>query len=89
MKRIVVMLLAAGFIASTAFAADVVTYEAKNGTVTFDHKVHQERAGGDCAKCHEGTPGKFEVSKDFAHKTCKGCHAEMNGPTKCGGCHKK
>ncbi len=88
MKRLFVALLAAGFIASTAFAADVFTYEAKNGNVTFNHKAHQEKLG-DCAKCHEGTPAKIEVNKDFAHKTCKGCHAEMNGPTKCGDCHKK
>ncbi|MDH4008050.1 MAG: cytochrome C, partial [Desulfuromonadales bacterium] len=44
---------------------------------------------GDCAKCHEGEPAKIAVDKDFAHTTCKGCHKEMNGPTKCNDCHKK
>lgn len=88
MKRLFVALLAAGFFAGTAYAADVVKFEAKNGTVTFDHKAHQGRA--ECAKCHEGTPAKFEVTKDWAHKTCKGCHeAGKKGPTKCNECHKK
>jgi len=45
----------------------------------------------DCKKCHEKEPGKIaELNKDWAHKTCKGCHSEMKkGPTKCGECHKK
>ncbi len=91
MKRFAAVLAVAAFFGATAlaFAADTYTYEAKNGTVTFDHKAHQEALGGDCAKCHEGEPAKIEVDKDFGHKTCKGCHKEMNGPTKCNDCHKK
>lgn len=89
MKKLVLMLvLVAFFGVSFAIADDVVTYENKKGTVTFNHKVHQEKVD-DCAKCHEGTPAKIEVDKDYAHKTCKSCHKEMGGPTKCNDCHKK
>ena len=76
--------------ATTVIAADVYTYEASKGTVTFNHKAHQARVNGDCSKCHEGTPAKFEVNKEVAHKTlCKKCHKAMNGPTRCNDCHKK
>ncbi|MFZ5774227.1 MAG: cytochrome c3 family protein [Thermodesulfobacteriota bacterium] len=76
--------------AAVAFAADVVTYNAKQGTVTFNHKAHGAKLG-DCAKCHQGTPAKIEMSKDKAHKElCKDCHTKMQqGPTKCADCHKK
>lgn len=87
MKKLLVTLFAVAFFAAPAFAADVYTYEAKNGNVTFNHKAHTERA--ECAKCHQGTPAKFEVTKDWAHKECKGCHQEKGGPTKCNDCHKK
>ena len=90
MKKLVLMMVLLAFVGATvAVAADVVTYENKKGNVTFDHKAHGEKLGGDCAKCHEGTPAKIEVDKDFAHKTCKGCHKDMGGPTKCNDCHKK
>jgi len=76
-------------VAALAAGQDVVVYEPKNGKVTFNHKAHQDRLK-DCAKCHEGTPAKITVNKEAAHgATCKGCHATMNGPTKCGDCHKK
>ena len=92
MKKLVVLAMLMAFVgANLAIAAgqDVVTYENKKGTITFQHKAHQERLGGDCAKCHEGTPAKIAVDKNFGHKTCKACHKKMNGPTKCNGCHKK
>jgi len=89
MKKLVVMMMLLAFVGvNVAIAADVVTYENSKGTVTFNHKAHQEKLG-DCAKCHEGTPAKIEVNKDFGHNTCKACHKEMNGPTKCNDCHKK
>lgn len=73
-------------------AADVYVYDkAKNGKVTFNHKVHGEKLG-DCAKCHTGkTPAKIEINKEAAHAAaCKDCHTKMNaGPTKCADCHKK
>ena len=90
MKKIIAAVMLTLFCAATAMAADTITLPAKNGNVTFDHKKHQESLK-DCKVCHEKEPGKIEgLSKDWAHKTCKGCHAEKNmGPTKCGECHKK
>jgi len=89
MKKLIIMMLLIAFAsAGVAIAADTVVYDASKGNVTFNHKAHAEKLG-DCSKCHEGEPAKIAVDKDFAHKTCKGCHKEMNGPTKCNDCHKK
>ena len=93
MKKLVIMMMLLTFVGVTfAFAAnngaEVITFENSKGTVTFQHKAHQERLG-DCAKCHEGTPAKFEVTKDYGHKTCKACHKKTAGPTKCSACHVK
>jgi cytochrome c553 len=90
MKRLIVMLLVLVFVGmGLAIAADSVVYETKQGNVTFNHKAHADKLK-DCAKCHQGTPAKIEVTKDGAHKdTCKSCHQQMGGPTKCGDCHKK
>jgi hypothetical protein len=86
MKNVFVALLAVVAFAGTVCAADVMEF--KKG-VKFNHKAHQE-ALKDCKKCHEKGPGKIEgFGKDFAHKTCKGCHAEgKKGPTSCKECHK-
>ena len=92
MKKMLVaaalLLVSAGF----AQAHDkVVIMKAKNGDVSFDHKKHKG-VKGDCKACHETEAGGKIAgrSKDWAHKTCKGCHEEMKkGPTTCGGCHKK
>jgi len=83
--RIIAILALTAF-TGTAFAADVI--ELKRG-VTFNHKAHQE-ALKDCTKCHaKAEGGKIEgFGKDFAHKTCKGCHAAGKGPTGCKDCHK-
>lgn len=94
MKKLVIMMMLLTFVgANIAVAAntgaEVMTFENKKGTITFPHKAHQEKLGGDCSKCHEGTPGEFGVDKNFGHKTCKACHKKMDGPTKCNGCHKK
>lgn len=90
MKRLIAAAALTLFAAGAALAADTLTFEAKNGNVTFDHKKHQQVAG-DCKACHEKGPGKIEgFGKDWAHKSCKGCHEQKKaGPTKCGECHKK
>lgn len=90
MKKTVIAVLALAAFAGTAFAADVMEFPASMGKVTFPHKMHQELLK-DCKKCHEAGPGKIAgFGKDWAHKTCKGCHADMKkGPVKCGECHKK
>jgi opacity protein-like surface antigen len=89
MKKLMVVVLVVAFAAAPALAADMVTMPAKNGDVTFNHKVHGEQM--ECKVCHgEGAPGKIELDKNAAHDLCKGCHAEKGaGPTKCGDCHKK
>lgn len=90
MKKLVIMMMLLAFVGATvAIAADSYTYENKKGTVTFDHKAHQEAVAGDCAKCHEGEPATVEVDKAMGHGSCKDCHKEMNGPTKCNDCHTK
>ena len=90
MKKSVIAILAIVAFAGTSFAADVMEFPASMGKVTFPHKMHQEMLKS-CKKCHEKGPGKIEgFGKDWAHKTCKGCHSEMKkGPTSCSGCHKK
>lgn len=92
MKKTVAALLAVVAFSATAFASDVMVFPApKMGKVTFPHKKHQEMLK-DCKKCHGKTPGKIEggFSKDWAHKTCKGCHTTgKKGPTGCKDCHKK
>lgn len=90
MKTIIAAAALTLFTAGFAMAADTITFPAKNGNVTFDHKKHQA-ALKDCKICHEKAPGKIEgFGKDMAHKTCKGCHTDKGaGPTKCAECHKK
>ena len=96
MKKIsaVVAMFAVTMFAGAAFAAGPETIElpASMGKVTFAHKKHQGIVKQDCKKCHENAAGGkiAGLNKDWAHKTCKGCHTEMKkGPTSCKDCHKK
>lgn len=88
MKRTFVALIALVAFTGTAFAAAPDTIKMKK-EVSFDHKAHAA-AVGDCKKCHEKESGKIEgFGKEYAHKSCKGCHTDMKkGPTNCKGCHK-
>ncbi len=90
MKKIIVALSVVVAFAGTAVAAEVIEFPATMGKVTFNHKKHQESLK-ECKLCHEKGPGKIEgFGKEWAHKTCKGCHEEKKaGPTKCSECHKK
>lgn len=90
MKKIIVAAALMMFSAGAAFAADTMVFPAKNGAVNFNHKKHQELLK-DCKACHEKGLGKIEgFGKDFAHKSCKGCHTDKGaGPVKCSECHKK
>jgi flavoprotein len=90
MKRVIASAALILLTSGIAMAADTITLPAKNGDVTFNHKMHVEKLK-ECKLCHEKEPGKIEgFGKDWAHKTCKGCHQEKSmGPTKCGECHKK
>jgi predicted CXXCH cytochrome family protein len=95
MKKIsaVVAMFAVTAFAGVSFAAgpESIDLPASMGKVTFPHKKHQELVKQDCKKCHAKAPGKIaELGKDWAHKTCKGCHTEMKkGPVGCKDCHKK
>lgn len=92
MKKIsaVVAMFAVTAFAGAALAADVIVLPASFGKVTFPHAKHVAMLK-DCKKCHKAAPGKIaELNKDWAHKTCKGCHTEMKkGPVGCKDCHKK
>lgn len=93
MNRIVAAVALSLFCTGLAFAANaVVVLPAKNGNVTFPHQKHVEMKEMACTKCHETDQGGkiAALNKDWAHKTCKGCHTELGkGPTKCNECHKK
>jgi len=87
MKKILVVIALMDFTGS-ALAADVMQFKRD---VKFNHKTHSDSLK-DCTRCHaKADGGKIEgFGKDIAHKSCKGCHAEMNkGPTACKDCHKK
>ncbi|WP_129125049.1 cytochrome c7 [Geomonas oryzae] len=94
MRRVVAAAVLSLFCAGFAFAADeaVVVLPAKNGNVTFPHKQHKDMPEMKCTNCHETDKGGkiADLGKDWAHKTCKGCHTEKGkGPAKCNECHKK
>jgi hypothetical protein len=87
MKKIVVTMLALVVFVGSALAAPEVI-QLKN-RVKFRHQAHMTYTGT-CSKCHLNGIGKIPgFGKEWAHKNCKGCHAEMGkGPNKCSGCHK-
>jgi DNA polymerase III alpha subunit (gram-positive type) len=87
MKYCVIFIFVLSFLGES-YAAEVIQLPASKGNVNFPHKAHVYILK-DCKKCHENTPGKIkDLGKDWAHKTCKGCHTKMNkGPTYCKGCH--
>lgn len=94
MKSVIAAVAMSLFCAGFAAAADqtVVELPAKNGNVSFPHKKHQDMKEMKCTNCHETEQGGkiANLGKDWAHKTCKGCHTEKGaGPTKCNECHKK
>lgn len=74
--------------AGSAIASDNVVLKAKNGDITFNHKVHS--GSMECKLCHgDSKPSKIELDKDKGHVLCKECHRKNGrGPTKCGDCHK-
>jgi len=81
-------LICAGY--ASAAGSAVIVLPAKNGNITFPHKKHQEAVA--CKSCHDNDQGGkiTALGKDWAHKTCKGCHADKGkGPTKCSECHVK
>lgn len=90
MKNLVIAAMLVVFASSATLAADTIVLKAKNGDVSFNHKVHSDSLK-DCTICHgAGKPGKIELDKETGHALCKDCHTKSaQGPTKCGDCHKK
>jgi hypothetical protein len=93
MKYFILSITMVMFAAGTALSADNISLPAKNGNVDFPHAKHQAiKLEKGCTACHEKEQGGkiAGLGKDWAHKTCKGCHETMGkGPVKCGECHKK
>jgi cytochrome c553 len=91
-----VLFLVAFLTAVVVFAAtppETVKLEAKNGTVTFPHKMHAETLKLTCVTCHhKGTAenvgpacttchGKDEKAPSVMtafHNKCKACHTQTN-----------
>jgi hypothetical protein len=103
MKKLFVVALMVAFAAAAAIAAEgpaEIKFEAKMGTVTFNHAAHQANVA-DCTACHHkgmdagacrschGVDPAAPKSKDAFHKQCKDCHKEKGGPTGCKDCHQK
>lgn len=96
MKKILVVLLAIALTCTPVLANPdfTKTYETSKGVVTFNHTVHSTTLP-DCRVCHSTEiPETIEVTKDWGHKMCKGCHKESistapNSPVRCNGCHVK
>jgi len=91
-NRIIAAFALSLFCVALAAAADnaVVILPASQGNVTFPHKKHADAMA--CTTCHETDKGGkiAALGKEWAHKTCKGCHADKGkGPTTCKGCHVK
>jgi hypothetical protein len=92
MKKLIAAVALSLFCTGIAAAAGPATIvlQAKNGNVTFPHQKHHGMMA--CTSCHENAAGGkiAALGKDWAHKTCKGCHTDKGkGPTKCSECHKK
>ncbi|GLI39009.1 cytochrome c7 [Geobacter hydrogenophilus] len=90
MKRIAPLLIVLLINVPVVKAADTMIFPSKNGNITFNHRRHIELLR-ECKNCHDKTPGKIaNFGKDYAHKTCKGCHeVRGTGPTRCALCHRK
>ena len=92
--KIFVALLIVFSLSTVVFAnegKEVIILNASMGNITFHHWQHQDRLK-DCTLCHASKVGGNipGFGKDFAHKTCKGCHlATGKGPTTCKVCHQK
>jgi c(7)-type cytochrome triheme protein len=96
-------ILTGAVVAESKKPPDVMTFEAKNGPVTFDHKKHSERVKDDCKACHVGvfpeekSPLNYKESmhkKAEGEKTsCAACHVAggtaFESKGHCQGCHVK
>ena len=91
MRRLITALVVACFVACGLMmlaqekkAPATLTFEAKNGNVTFDHTKHVERAKGDCKVCHDKLWPQSKAPLNWK----AGMHKPAEtSKTSCGTCH--
>jgi c(7)-type cytochrome triheme protein len=63
---------------------DTIVFQASNGNVTFDHKKHYERVGGNCSVCHTKVFPQSRAPLNYK----KASHRAAEGSlTSCAYCH--
>jgi c(7)-type cytochrome triheme protein len=77
-------LLTAAILAGDKKPPDTITFEAKNGTVTFDHAKHAERAKGDCKTCHDAIFAEDKAPLSYKESMHKKAESEKKS---CAACH--
>ena len=75
---------------STKTGPEVIDLKTNTMPLKFPHKKHQAVLNNQCPKCHKPDDVTHKVwGTEIAHKTCLGCHRDMNkGPAECSKCHK-
>ena len=63
---------------------DTILFEASNGNVTFDHKRHYERVGGDCSVCHPNVFPQSRAPLNYKKASHRASEASL---TSCAHCH--
>jgi|SRR5215471_21098849 len=70
--------------ANTQAPPDTILFEASNGNVTFDHKKHYERVGGDCSVCHTKVFPQSRAPLNYKKASHRASEASL---TSCAHCH--
>ncbi|UCG79146.1 MAG: cytochrome c3 family protein [Nitrospirota bacterium] len=96
---IIMCMLCMAALVIAAGGPDKVVFEAKKGTVRFDHTTHHDRVGecekchhngvdkGPCRKCHDGSKAERFMRK--SHIVCRNCHKTRGASSSCNFCHQK
>jgi c(7)-type cytochrome triheme protein len=63
---------------------DTILFEASNGNVTFDHKKHYERVGGNCSVCHTKVFPQSRAPLNYKKASHRAAEASL---TSCAYCH--
>lgn len=63
---------------------DTILFEASNGNVTFDHKKHYERVGGNCGVCHPKVFPQNRAPLNYKKASHRAAEASL---TSCAYCH--
>jgi c(7)-type cytochrome triheme protein len=63
---------------------DTIVFEASNGDVTFNHKKHYERVGGNCAVCHPKVFPQSRAPLNYKKASHRASEASL---TSCAFCH--